>query len=467
MRLDLGPVRSGYVAPTFGADIEPIDPRLEERVRRPMIVGTAIIGVLVVGLGLWAALTPLASGVSAQGQVEVESNLKTIRHQESGVVRQIPVHEGQLVRQGQPLLVFDDTQPRAAVEVMQNQADTIMAALARAQAEAGDRSQITFPPELMSRLADPRVAALVRDSQFLFTSRQQLFQSQTMVLQQRLDQIQNQIVGDQAQVDANHTQTKLTDEEMNGYKTLYDKGYAPKSLILRYEGNMAELAGRSGTLMADIARLKQQQGETRMQIAGLRDQRQTQAADEVRDAESKLADTLPRLATAKQALAETTVRAPVDGYVFNLTQFTPGGAAGGGEVLMQLVPSSAPLYVQAMIKPQDMESVHVGMDAKVRIVALNPRWHGPMAAKVTMVGPDKSVPQTDRASAGGNAGPAAAGYYRVDLRIDPKELTKLKAGERVSPGMPASVTFVSGKRTLMGFLISPITDTLEHAFHEQ
>ncbi len=472
MRLDLGPVRSGYVAPAFGSEVEPIDPSLERRLRRPMVVGAAIIGVLVVGLGLWSALTPLASGVSAMGEVEVESNLKTIRHRDPGVVRQISVHEGQLVRAGQVLITFDDTEPHATVEVLQNQVDTVMAQAARDEAEATGKTMVVFPAELTSRTSDPRVAGLMRDQQFLFTTRYQLYQSQTQVLQQRLDQIQNQIVGDQAQVVSTDTQSKLTDEEMGGYKTLYAKGYAPKSLILRYERSMADLAGHKGSLAADIARLKQQQGETRMQMTSLLNQRQSQAADELRDAQAKLADATPRLTAAKSALEGTVVRAPVDGYVFNLTQFTPGSAVGGGEVLMQVVPTNAPLFVQAMVKPQDIESVRPGMDAKVRILALNPRWHGPMDAKVVMVAPDKNTPQQDRAAVaqGGASAQSAlanAGFYRVDVRIDPKELTKLKPDERVTPGMPASVMLVSGKRTLLGFLISPITDTMEHAFHEQ
>jgi len=272
------------------------------------------------------------------------------------------------------------------------------------------------------------------------------------------------------------TQNNLTVEEMAGYKTLYAKGYAPKSIILRYERSIADLVGHKGALQADIARLKQQQGETRMQMTTLLNQRQSQGADDLREAQSKLADSLPRLVAAKSTLDGTVVRAPVGGYVFNLTQFTPGSAAGGGEVLMQVVPANAPLFVQAMVKPQDIESVRVGMDAKVRVLALNPRWHGPMDAKVAMVAPDKSTPSQAAAAAaasqGGSTGAGATaaasmGFYRVDLRIDHKELTKLKPTERITPGMPASVTLISGKRTLMGFLISPITDTFEHAFHEQ
>ncbi|CAN7560247.1 HlyD family type I secretion periplasmic adaptor subunit [Phenylobacterium sp. LjRoot225] len=458
MKLDLGPPHGhGYVTPVFGTEVAgPIAPHLQRRLRRPMIIGGVIIGVLVLGLGLWAGLTPLASGITAQGEVEVEANLKTIRHREGGTVRQILVQEGQLVKAGQTLITFDDTDERASVEVLQNQADVLTTQAARAAAEASGRETIEFPPELMARASDPRVAGSIRDQQLLFSTRLQLFKSQTSVLAQRLDQIQNQIQGDQAQVESVKDQAALTEEEMAGYKTLYAKGYAPRQLILRYQRSMSELAGRKGSLLADMARLKQQQGETRMQMVTMSDQRHTQAADEMRDAQAKLADVLPRLTAAKAALEHSVLRSPVDGYVFNLTQFTPGGASNPGEVLMQVVPANSPLFVQAMIKPQDIESVRMGMDARVRILALNPRWHNPMDAKVTMVGPEKT-----------NNEKLGLSFYRVDVRIDPKELTKLRPGERITPGMPASVMLVSGNRTLLSFLISPITDTLEDAFHER
>lgn len=456
MKMDIRPAHSTYITPSFGDDRGPLDPRLQERMRRPMVIGWAIIATLVIGLGAWASLTPLASGISAQGEVRDESNTKTLRHKEGGIVRQIPVHEGDHVRAGQPLIVFDDVEARAANDVYQNQADTLMGQAARAQAEAADKPGIVFPAELTARAADPRVAGMMRDQQQLFTTRQQLYQSQTQVLMQRLDQIQNQVVGDQAQVASTNEQAKLTNEEMSGYQTLYAKGYAPKPMILERQRAIAELSGRKGSLLADIARLKQQMGETRMQLASLRDQRQSQAAEEVRDAQSKLSDTLPRLTAAKQSLDGIVVRSPVEGYVFNLTQFTVGGVTAPGEALMQIVPAHDALIVTAMIKPTDIQDIRAGMPAKVRLVGLNPRWNSPLPGKVVLVSADRiSNEKTGQA------------FYRADVRIDAQDLARLKHGGHVTPGMPASVQIVTGKRTLMGFLITPITDTWEHAFHEQ
>jgi len=456
MKLDLTPVRSSYVVPTFGGDdLLPIDPALQRRIRRPMIVGATIIGVLVLGLGLWASLTPLATGITAPGEVRVESNLKTVRYRQGGTVRQILVREGQHVRAGQPMILFDDVEPRAATDVLQNQVDAAEVNAARFTAEATNRSTLEFPADLTARMNDPRVAGMIRDQQFLFATREQLFQSQNSVLAQRLDQIQTQIEGQKAQVDSVDEQIKLTREEMAGYQTLYDKGFAPKPLILRYQRSLADLQGRKGSLLADIARLGQQGGETRMQIAANRDTRTSQAADGLRDAQTKLADALPRLAAAKQVLDATVVRAPVDGYVFNLTQFTVGGVTGPGEGLLQVVPANSPLVVTAMVAPKDIDKVRNGMDAQVRFTGLNQRWHGPMKAKVVLVSADKTTNDKTGAS-----------FYRVDLRVDPMELTKLKKTAQITPGMPATTMLVSGKKTVMGSLISPITDTLHGALHD-
>ena len=456
MKLDLTPVRSSYVAPTFGGDeYLPVNPELQRRMRRPMIVGAAIIGVLVLGLGLWASLMPLATGITAQGEVRVESNVKTIRSRQGGTVRQILVQEGQHVRAGQPMITFTEVEARASTDVLQSQVDSLLVQTARFNAEATNRNTLEFPPEVMARISDPRVAGLIRDQQFLFATRAQLFQSQNSVLAQRLDQVQTQVEGQQGQVAAVDEQIKLTDEEMAGYQTLYDKGFAPKPLILRYARSLADLKGRKGSLIADIARLRQQAGETRMQVAANRDTRTSQAAEGLRDAQTKLADTLPRLAAAKEALDQTVVRSPVDGYVFNLTQFTVGGATGPGETLMQVVPANAPIVVTAMIPPNDIDKVRQGMDAQVRFSGLNSRWHGPMKAKVVLVSADKIVNEK-----------AGAAYYRADLRIDSKELTKLKASAQITPGMPASVMVVTGKKTVMGSLISPITDTIHGALHD-
>lgn len=193
-----------------------------------------------------------------------------------------------------------------------------------------------------------------------------------------------------------------------------------------------------------------------MQQASLMNDRQSQAAEGMRAAQAMIAEVGPKLTAVRQTLVATTVRSPVDGYVLGLSQFTVGGVAAAGEVLMDVVPSNAPLIVTAQIQPQDIEAVHTGMDARVRLDALNQRWVNPLQAKVISVSADRLVDQK-----------TGAPYYRADLRIDPAEIRKLPKTVKLTPGMPASTLVVTGKRPVMGYLISPIKDTLEDAFREQ
>ena len=152
----------------------------------------------------------------------------------------------------------------------------------------------------------------------------------------------------------------------------------------------------------------------------------------------------------------TVVRSPVDGYVFNLTQFTVGGVVGAGEVLMDVVPSATPLTVTAMIKPEEVDQVHVGQKARVRLTGLNQRFSEELLAKVTVVSADRVTNER-----------TGMAFYRVDLQIDPVELKKLKRGIQLTPGMPAQAIIVQGERTILSFLLSPITDTMRDAFREE
>ena len=457
MSRDLTPIRSTYVVPSFGAnDDAPLDPALERRIRRPMVVGASVIGAMVLGLGLWSAVTQIDAGITAGGELRSEGSRKTVRHREGGTVRQILVKEGQHVRAGQTLLVLDDVQPKATVDVLQSQYDSALAQNARFAAEATGKAAIEFPPELTARMAEPRVAEVVRDQQFLFSSRLQMTQGQASILSQREQQLGSSIQGLQAQLDALEERRRLTGEQLDGYKTLEVKGFASKNLVRQYESALADIAGRKGALLAEVAKTRQQIGETKMQQANLLNDRQSQAAEGMRTMQAQLADVSPKLTATRQTLAAATVKSPVDGYVLNLSQFTIGGLAGPGEVLMEIVPANEPLVVSAMVQPQDIDGVKIGQKARVRLDALNQRWVSPLHATVTAVSADRLV--NDK---------SGQGFYRVDLRIDPTEMKKIPKGVKLTPGMPASAMLVTGKRSIFGYLVSPLRDTLEDAFREQ
>ncbi|WP_340645927.1 HlyD family type I secretion periplasmic adaptor subunit [Phenylobacterium sp.] len=455
MNQDVTPIKP-YVTPTFSGQDQALDPGLKRKLRQPMIVGGVIVGVFVVATILWAAVAPVRSAIMAPGVVRVEANRKIIRHREGGAVKAIPVREGQHVAKGQPLLILDDVQSRAAVDVFQSQTDALSAQSARFEAEATGRRVMNFPADLTGRMADPRVAGVIQDQQLLFSTRLQFFDSQTDVLNQRQSQIESQISGVQAQLDALEENVRLTKEELAGYQTLYEKGFAPKTLILRYDRTLADLAGRRGALNAEITRLRQQKGETRLQLNALRDQRVSQAAEGLRQMQATLSEVSPRLTAARQTFNGAVIRSPVDGYVLDLSQSTVGGVIGAGEVLMNIVPANAPLIISAKIKPTDIDDVKIGMKAQVRLTAFNFRKVSPVMGDVVAVSADQlSDPKTGE------------GYFRADVRIPPKDLAGLPKGAKLSPGMPAMVSIVTGTRTVLSYVVSPLTDTIRDSLKEE
>jgi HlyD family secretion protein len=461
VKLDLNPLKidnrplKPYVLPSFRAGDNALDPDIERRMKRPMIVGTWIVGLFVIGTLLWMALAPLTGAVLAPGVVRVEANRKVIRHREGGTVKSIPVVEGQHVKLGQPLLVMDDVQPRAAVDVLQAQADAYGAQVARFAAESSGAKTIQFPAELTARISDPRVAALIRDQQFLFTTRLQFYDSQNDVLSQRIQQIDAQIAGVKSQIDATDQSIDLTKQELAGYQTLFEKGYAPKTLILRYQRSLADLAGHKGQLISDMTRLNEQKGETRLQIVSQNEQRLSQAAEGLRQMQSGLSDVSPKLTAARQMLDDTIVRSPADGYVLDLTQFTVGGVVASGEVVMNIVPANAPLIVTVKLKPTDIDDVRPGMKARVRLTAFNYRKVSPVEAVVTTISADQLIDQK-----------SGQGYFRADLKIEPSELAKLPKGSKITPGMPAQAAITTGKKSVLSYVISPLTDTIRDAMRD-
>lgn len=440
----------------FGTPIdEPLSAKAQDAIKRPMLAGSVIVGVFVVGFLLWASIAPIWGAVSAPGVVRVEANRQSLKSRDGGVVRSIEVRDGDLVRQGQLLMTLDSTVPTARVDVSTNQVDVARMQQARFLAEATGQRGFATPPELVSRQHDPRVAQIINSERMVFAARLSAIEGQAAILNQRFDQLESARSGLNVQVQSIDEQVALIREELEGYQTLYEKGFAPKTLILRLERQLAELSGRRGALVADITRNQQAAGETRLQLAQLYEQRTSEAATGRRDAEARLADVQPQLDAATEALAQTQVRAPMNGYVLNLSQFTVGGVAAPGELLMDVVPTNAPLVISAQVRPSDIDEVRNGMDAQVTLTAFSGQRVPKLMGEVIFVSADAITPQE------GNP------YFRVDLRIQPQELSKLPDGSDLSPGMPAQVMIRTGRRTIMSYLLGPIGDIFDRSLREQ
>ncbi|HWI85672.1 MAG TPA: HlyD family type I secretion periplasmic adaptor subunit [Sphingomonas sp.] len=428
------------------------------RLRRPIFAGSMVVLILVFGLLLWAFIGHITGAVVAAAQIRVEGNSKVIKHREGGIIRRIYVREGQLVRRGQVLMQLDPIQAETNVAVWQAQYDSALADMARLQAQQAGTMEIHFPPELLARQSDPQVAALLAGQRALHGSTMLLYSSQANVLRSQASQMQTQIQGMRAQAASVDMQSGSIGDELRGVRELNRLGYAPKTRVASLERGAAQLTGQKGSVLADIARTQQGIGGVRLQIAQLEEKRQTEAATGIRQALDKLTEAAPKLRATSQSLYQTMVRAPVDGYIFNLTQFTEGGVAAPGERLLDIVPTGTELILNAHVRPNDIADVRIGMPAQITLTAYNPRTTPQIDGRVTLVSADATVDEQSS-----NREP----YYLVQIKVDPGQLARIGNGVHLTPGMQASVNIVTGSRTIMDYLLGPMTEAMRTALREK
>ena len=421
-----------------------------------MRAGAAIVLLLVLGLLGWAALFRIADAVNAPAVVRVENNAKALKSREGGLVRRLFVHEGQRVHRGQLLIQLDPVQAEANKALYRNAHDNALANVARFQAEAGGDAVLAIPAALAAHADEPDIAALLASQETLFQSRMALYRNQATVLRAQAGQIVTQIGGQRAQMAALDGQSALIAEELSDVRALYQRGFAPKTRLLSLERSAAELKGQRGALTADIARASQSIGDVRLQLAQLDDKRQSDAADGLRQAQEQLADASPKLRAAAQAAEQTMIRSPADGFVFGLTQFTEGGVAQPGELLLQVVPAGVPLVLTARVRPADIASVHVGLPVRVTLSAFNPRTTPPIDGRVVMISADTVNDEATHES-----------FYAVQVAVNAAVLARAGNGVRLSPGMPASVSILTGTRTILDYLLGPLVEPMRTSLTER
>ncbi len=420
--------------------------------RRLVSVGVLVLTVGFGGLGTWAALAPLKSAALAPGVVKVASERKTVQHLEGGIVKEILVREDQEVQAGQVLIRLDDVNPRARVALLQGGHDALMAELVRLEAERDARPELVFPPELLQRRDDPRVARLLDGEGQLFASRRAAMQGQINVLHQRKQQNQEKITGRMMQVTGTRTKLDYISEEIKGAETLMEVGMYTKTRYYALKRAEADLGSDIGRLGAEIAETRALNGETDLRIMDLKNQFQKDANDRLQEVRTKLDSLSEQRDAAADALARTEVVARQPGTVIGLQVHTLGGVIKPGAAILDIVPKDDKMIVEAHVRPEEIDWVHKGLPAEVRFTAFNSRTTPVFAGKVSRVSADRFT-ESSRGVA----------YYVAQIEIDPRQVSNLT----LQPGMPAEVYIVTGERTPLDYITRPIRDQIQRGMLEK
>jgi HlyD family secretion protein len=430
-------------------------PALRDRLRGVTWTGNLLVCGFVVGLGTWSAYAPLESAAIAIGTVESESSRKTIQHLEGGIIREILVADGDVVRAGQTLISLVDTKARAEAQSLQGQLWEATAREARLQAEQRGEERVSFPTRLeMAQMASASVADVLAGQQAIFETRRQVFQSQAAVNREKRSQVEREIEGLRAQESAASRRIEIVRDEAATVATLVSKGLERRPRLLNLEREMADIEGRRGEIVAQISRAGQVINESQATLLKLENDRQNEIAQSLREVQNQIFQIWERLRAADDQLSRTAVKAPEDGVVTDLKIHTPGGVIGAGAPLMDLVPRQGRLIVLARVRPEDIDVVRPGLSADVNLLPYNqrrvPRLHG----TVTHVSADRLVDKrTDQP------------YYATKIRVQDPASVGIH-GVQIIPGMPAQVFIKTGRGTVALYALSPLLDSFNSAFRE-
>jgi HlyD family type I secretion membrane fusion protein len=414
--------------------------------------GCATLALFFGGFGSWAALAPLNGAITGTGRLEVRGNRKTVQHREGGIVAALLVQDGDHVQQGQILIRLDDTQALASLHVHQASLSADDALCARDLAEITGTDTIAFPASLSP--SDPVAASMMARETSVFRNHHTLLQQELAVVDQRIDQSHQQEAGARAQHDAAIRGLALATEELNAFQSLAKNGLASHTHVLELARGVEQLRGDVGQLQAEIAQRGAEAAELNFEKLRLRATAQSEATHELREAQLRINDVTPRIAADRDMLARLDIRAPAAGQVVDQTVFTKGGVIEPGKPILDIVPTAPTVVAEAEIRPEDIEHIHVGQDARVIATGFNPRETQAMSGRIDIISADRIVdPRNGQA------------YYRAEVTL----LADRDGGKllrQLTPGMPVEVVVPVKARTALDYLTEPLRTSFRKAGNE-
>jgi membrane fusion protein, type I secretion system len=425
-------------------------------IRYYLVAGLAVVVLLVGGVGGWATTASLAGAVLAHGTVVVDSNVRKVQHPTGGVVGEIRVNDGDRVNAGDLLIRLDETVTRANLGIVIKQLDELAIRQARFAAERDGAETIVIPESLARRQEDPEVERIIAGERMFFDSRRAARAGQRAQLRERIIQLKDEIAGIEAQQQAKTHELALINKELEGLEKLWAKNLVSMSKYTATQREAARLAGECGQLVAQAAQARGKIAEIELQILQLDQDLRAEVMKDLREAQAKEAELNERRAVAEDQLKRIEIRAPQSGVVHQLAVHTVGGVVTPSELIMLIVPESDALVIEAKIAPQDIDHVHTGGSAHVRLPAFNQRTTPEFAGTVSRVAADVTKEQQTGQS-----------YYVARIALPDGGLTQLGDHLRLIPGMPAEVHIRTSDRTALSYLVKPLRDQFVKAFKEQ
>ncbi|MFR0675412.1 HlyD family type I secretion periplasmic adaptor subunit [Enterobacterales bacterium AW_CKDN230030176-1A_HGKHYDSX7] len=413
-------------------------PTSDRGIRR---IGLTIVLVTFGIFGTWAAFAPLSNAVHGSGFVTVQSYRKTVQHLEGGIVKELLVRDGDSVKKGDPVIVLDESQLSAEYESTRNQLIVARYKEARLRAE---RDQLdTIPPVELKGTDSDRAKEALAGEQQVFVSRKASRLGEISVHREQISQLKAQIGGLEEMIRTKQGLEKSYSGEIKQLKDLLAQGFVDNQRLLESQRKLDMLRTEMADHKSTIAKTKLQISETELQIVQLDKKFSADVADELAQVQAQVFDLQEKEAALQDRLSRIVIRAPETGMVLDMKVHTIGGVVQAATPLMDIVPITSDLVVEARVAPSDIDRLELGKTADIRFSAFNNATTPVIEGKLTRISADRL---TDERS--------GDPYYLVRVKVTDDGMKKL-ANRKLQPGMPADVLINAGDRTMLEYLLKP------------
>ncbi|MCG1032281.1 HlyD family type I secretion periplasmic adaptor subunit [Leclercia sp. J807] len=399
---------------------------------------------------LWASLASIDEVTRGEGRAIPSSRLQKVQNLEGGIVAEVFVHEGEVVKAGAPLLRLDDTQFRSNAGESEADRLALQARIQRLTAQLNDATTLTLAPEIVKQA--PEIASGEME---LFASVNKRIQSELAGLNEQLIQKKQELLDFQGKASQYRRSLGLQQQEVAMSEPLVAKGAISKVEVLRLRRGVVETQGQLDSVTLAIPRAEAAIKEIESKVSETRGRYRSEALGQLNEARTDLSKIEASGKAISDRVNRTLVTSPVRGVVQQLMVNTIGGVIQPGKDLVEIVPLDDKLLVEAKIRPQDIAFLRPGQEATVKFTAYDYTIYGGLKGTLEQISPD-TVTDKDGKS-----------FYVIRLRTDKNHLGTDEKPLLIIPGMVASVDIITGKKTVMAYLLKPILRARAEAFHER
>jgi HlyD family type I secretion membrane fusion protein len=407
-----------------------IESKIAENTINYGVKALIIFAILFLG---WAVFLPIKSASIADGVVVLDFNRKTIQHLEGGIIDQILVKEGQIIKEGDVLLYLHDIKAKTEQQILKERLWTNQLQKERLKAEKENKQNLNLTDffskiEELSPSDNDKLQEIANNQLRLFKAKKDKKSGEIKVLEKKLKSAEIRL--------------RLFEKELKLIKPLID------------EDNLSVL--REIELQKSIAEADEQAETARLQIANYKNENLSETLKEIKESDVEIVGLYNQLSASKDILERSAIVAPVAGKIMNIKYHTLGAVIPPSGEIMNIIPQHEELIIEAKIKPQDIDNVAIGMKSKIQLTAYKGKKVPKINGEVMNISADIITNEQTRES-----------YFLARIKISKKDIEKLKDKIELYPGMSAQIFIITGSRSLISYMFTPISDSVYKAFREE